>query len=152
MNGTDIARGGRTVGHVGDLSPVEIEAVRALRGWDQRGSDDEPERSAGEACLSQICQACMSHGRRPFVRHGVTCACLGADEACFAAMVHSASMGDREDATLFAALLVRPDMAPYLAGLAEQFGLALRRDQVMRDRAASFASAGAGSMRPALLH
>ena len=32
-----------------------------------------------------------------------------------------------EDALLLAMTLVRPDMAPILAGLAEDFGLALRR-------------------------
>ena len=61
------------------------------------------------------------------IRHGLGCACLGADESCFAQMIAAASEGAREDAMMLAALIVRPDFAPALASLSEEFGLALRR-------------------------
>ena len=59
------------------------------------------------------------------MRHHPKCPCLGADEACFANLVAEAVWGVREDAMLFAMLIVRADCAPGLVALAEQFGLAL---------------------------
>ena len=72
-------------------------------------------------------------GRRPLLRHQIGCACVGADEACFAGLVAAASEGRHEDALMIAVLVVRPDVAPLLVGLAETLGHALRR--VARHRA-----------------
>ena len=77
--------------------------------------------------LDRLCSLCAHHGRRPLVRHGLGCSCLGADENCFAQMVAAASEGAREDAMMMASLIVRPDFAPALASLSEELGLALRR-------------------------
>lgn len=77
--------------------------------------------------LDRLCSLCAHHGRRPLVRHGLGCACLGADENCFAQMIAAASEGAREDAMMMASLIVRPDFAPALASLSEELGLALRR-------------------------
>ncbi|WP_245706594.1 hypothetical protein [Ruegeria marina] len=60
------------------------------------------------------------------VRHDLGCACVGADEACFAHLIASAATGAHEDALMLAALIVRPDLAPALVALSEQFGLALQ--------------------------
>ena len=73
------------------------------------------------------------------MRHGVACACLGADEAIFSQLIGAAGDGYREDAMLFAMLLVRPDFAPCLIGAAEGFAMALHRIN-LRDE---------GSVRPA---
>lgn len=77
--------------------------------------------------LDHLCSLCAHHGRRPLVRHGRSCSCLGADENCFAQMIGAASEGAREDAMMMASLIVRPDFAPALASLSEELGLALRR-------------------------
>ncbi len=77
--------------------------------------------------LDRLCSLCAHHGRRPLIRHGLSCSCLGADENCFAQMIAAASEGAREDAMMMASLIVRPDFAPALASLSEELGLALRR-------------------------
>ncbi|CUK09893.1 hypothetical protein RUE5091_03242 [Ruegeria denitrificans] len=77
--------------------------------------------------LDRLCSLCAHHGRRPLIRHGLECSCLGADENCFAQMIAAASEGSREDAMMMASLIVRPDFAPALASLSEELGLALRR-------------------------
>ncbi|GGE59835.1 hypothetical protein GCM10011517_29270 [Actibacterium pelagium] len=70
------------------------------------------------------------------MRHELACQCLGADESCFANLIAEAAEGDPEDAMLIATLLVRADMAPCLAALARDVGLALKR-MSLRSRKAS---------------
>nr|WP_171235653.1 hypothetical protein [Ruegeria sp. HKCCA6837] len=132
-------RGGATVGHLADLGPVEAGAVMYLRMWSEgeggrtdAASDFQIALGAdcGEAAmqtLESVCSLCAAYGRRPLIRHGLKCACLGADENCFAQMIAAASEGAREDAMMLASLIVRPDFAPALASLSEELGLALRR-------------------------
>ncbi len=132
-------RGGAAVGRLADLEPVEAGAVMYLRMW----SDGEGGRTdaasdfnialgseAGRVAmltLDRLCSLCATYGRRPLIRHGLGCACLGADENCFAQMIAAASEGAREDAMMIASLIVRPDFAPALASLSEELGLTLRR-------------------------
>ncbi len=133
------ARGGASVGYVTELDAVGAGAVLYMRLW-----FDGPEAQAqvwrdfsshlgpdgGRAALrslENLCSLCAQHGRRPLMRHQVQCRCLGGDEACFAQFVGAASDGDREDAMMLAMTMFRADMAPCLVGLAEQFGLALKR-------------------------
>jgi len=133
-------RGGAPVGYLSELSDVEATAVLCLRLWNTGDARlDAPAlgemmRALGRAegkrlfqAFEQICTLCAHHGRRPLVRHSPGCECLGADEACFANFIATASEGDREDAMLIASMLVRADMAPCLASLAETFGLSLKR-------------------------
>ncbi|MEQ8254544.1 hypothetical protein [Roseovarius confluentis] len=132
-------RGGAPVGILQDLDPVEASAVIYLRMW-----CDGPEAQslvwndfatalgprAGRRELQnfeQLCSMCAKHGRRPLVRHHAQCRCLGGDEATFANIVAHAADGEREDAFLMAANLVRPDMAAVIVALAQEFGLTLRR-------------------------
>jgi hypothetical protein len=132
-------RGGAPVGYVTELGPVEAGAVLYLRLW-----CDGPEaqtqvindfstalgRQGGEQAVKSfgtLCDLCVRHGRRPLMRHHVTCKCLGADESCFANFIGYASEGEREDALLIATTIVSPNMAPTLVGLAQDFGLALRK-------------------------
>lgn len=132
-------RGGAPVGYLSELAPVEAGAVLYLRLW---GDGDAARSRVWNDFASQLgpaqgrhalgsfetlCDLCARHGRRPLMRHHVTCKCLGADESCWATFIGYASEGAREDALQMAMTLVRPDMATLLAGLAEDFGLALRR-------------------------
>ena len=132
-------RGGAPVGSLSDLPPVEAGAVMFLRQWDagdhaRAQLKKDFDLALGEdrsdiiaRTFDKLCELCAIHGRRPLVRHTTSCKCLGADEACFAHFVAAAAAGEHEDATLFAMLIVRPDMAPYLVGLAETVGLALTK-------------------------
>lgn len=140
-------RGGAPVGFVTELDPVEAGAVLYLRLWCEgeetrlQMSQDlttalGPER--GDQALKSfaaICDLCVRHGRRPLMRHHVTCKCLGADESCFANFLGYASDGDKEDALLIATTLVAPNVAPLLVGLAEEFAMALKQMAVRADRA-----------------
>ncbi|WP_299639125.1 hypothetical protein [uncultured Ruegeria sp.] len=132
-------RGGAAVGRLADLEPVEAGAVMYLRMWSD-GEDGRADAASdfqvalGSDCgraamltLDRLCSLCATHGRRPLIRHGLGCACLGADENCFAQMIAAASEGAREDAMMLASLIVRPDFAPALASLSEELGLTLRR-------------------------
>jgi len=122
-----------------ELGPVEAKAVLYLRLWcdgpdaqQQVWNDFARELGSenGRKALKSfetLCSLCVRHGRRPLMRHHATCECLGADESCFANFVGYASEGEREDALMIATTIVRPDMAPSLVGLAQDFGLALRR-------------------------
>ncbi|WP_425051963.1 hypothetical protein [Psychromarinibacter sp. S121] len=132
-------RGGAPVGYVTELDAVGAGAVMYLRMW-----SDGPEAQAladrdfamhlgpqqgpvTTRALDQIMDICARYGRRPLMRHSLDCKCLGGDESCFATFVSSACEGDREDALLIAMNIVRADMAPQLADLAQTFGLALKR-------------------------
>jgi hypothetical protein len=131
------ARGGAPVGFLSELPEVEAAAVCFLRLWcespeTQSQAIDDLNTLLGPGhgplaidSLKQMCDMFSRFARRPVMRHHSGCSCLGADEACFANMVIEAATGQREDAMLFAMLMVRADFAPALAGLAEQFGLAL---------------------------
>ncbi|WP_172292215.1 hypothetical protein [Pseudoruegeria sp. HB172150] len=132
-------RGGAPVGFITELDPVGAGAVLYLRLWND-GPDAQAQvhrdfaahlgpRDGASAvtALEAICDICHRHGRRPLMRHGVSCRCLGGDESCFATFIGVAGDGDREDAMLIAATMIRADMAPSLVGLAETLGLALKR-------------------------
>ncbi len=133
------SRGGAAVGRLTDLDPVEAGAVLYLRLWSDgpNGRADaasdfdialgQDHGRAAMLTLDRLCSLCTSHGRRPLIRHGLGCTCLGADENCFAQMIAAAAEGAREDAMMMASLIVRPDFAPALASLSEELGLALRR-------------------------
>ncbi|WP_342077833.1 hypothetical protein [Yoonia sp. SS1-5] len=130
-------RGGAAVGFVADLDAVTAASVIYLRMW-CNGPDTQAcvsndlaatlgvgrGRKAVQA-FDELCRICARHGRRPLMRHAVTCKCVGADEACFGNFVAIAAEGDRDDAMLMATLLVRPDVAPLVVSLAAEFGLAL---------------------------
>ena len=77
--------------------------------------------------LERLVGELVRYGRRPLMRHGRECACVGADEAAFAAMIAAAAEGEHEDAMLLAALLVPPARAGGTAELAGVVGRTLRR-------------------------
>lgn len=132
-------RGFTTVGLLDDLEPLEALAVRYLRMWCeapdyQRKVWEDFSKALGASSgrnalksFEALLDLCLRHARRPLMRHSVGCACLCADEACFATLLGYASEGQREDAFLMATALVRPDIAVALSALAEEVGLALKR-------------------------
>jgi len=138
-------RGGAPVGLITDLGPVEAGAVFYFRLWSD-GPDSQNQvwnefasilgsahgRQALKA-FENLCGLCRRHARRPLMRHGISCQCLGADESCFANLIGFASEGSREDAFLLAINLVRADVAGILVDLAEEFGLALKRITLKAD-------------------
>jgi hypothetical protein len=137
MDGSVIPRGGAAVGLLDELGAVEAGAVLCLRLVG--GAADASERQAFDAetgpyggreamsAIGSLCELCHLYGRRPLMRHHLTCKCLGGDEACIAQVVSAALAGDRDDAMLMATLLVRADLAPSLVSLAERAGVALSR-------------------------
>ena len=146
MSSAQTKRGSTPVGFITDLSGLEAASVIYLRLWCD-GPDAQAQVwndfaaalgvSHGRRALQsfdELCGLCARHGRRPLLRHSVTCKCLGSDESCFANFVATAAAGEREDTLLIATLLVRPDVAPLIASLACDFGLALKKMQLSAPR------------------
>lgn len=132
-------RGGTPVGFLTELDAVEAASVIYLRLWcegpvSQAQVRDDfiialgPEKGCKALnSFGELCAFCSRHGRRPLMRHSVSCKCVGADEACFANFIATAATGEREDAMMIATLIVRPDIAPLIASLAADVGFAFRR-------------------------
>lgn len=136
---SECPKGARPVGRIEDLDAAGVELVGLLR----RLTAGPAARAAAEVRLAERTGPDMAqriiaafdafwrqialHGRRPLMRHGPGCSCLGADEACLATLVEAASEGAREDAMLMACLVVRPDISPMVVAAAADLGLALRR-------------------------
>ena len=74
-----------------------------------------------------MCECFTNYARRTILYHRLNCECLGSDEACLANFIWYAKNGDREDAMLLAANLVRPDIATLVVDLALNFALALKQ-------------------------
>ncbi len=129
--------GGAPVGWIDALQPLEGLSVRALRRWCDGGpaalaedlgwtlGEEHGERAA--QAFDALCRHCLAGCRRPLMRHGGGCLCLGADEAAFAQLVQTATEGEREDAMMLACCMVRHDLAPAIVELAQAAGLALLR-------------------------
>jgi hypothetical protein len=133
----EVPRGAAPVGLVGDLPVLEQGAVLLLRRW----CDDEEGRIAVAAdfkralgndrgaeavnALAHLVTLFVRHGRRPLMRHGLQCSCLGGDESAFALMVAAAAIGDREDAMSLALTMMPADIAFAAVLTAAPFGLAI---------------------------
>lgn len=121
------------VGHLGDLDAASRLAVVALRLWYDRGAAGVahvlgPDGDARAAqVFGALCACCVAAARRPLMRHGAGCPCLGADEAVFAAFLQVAAEGERGDALMMAFALLRPEAAAEGVARAQQAGLMLRR-------------------------
>lgn len=132
-------RGGATVGHLQDYDAITAAAVIYLRMWcdsvetqaivmhDLTGALGTGRGRKAIEAFGDLCGMCARHGRRPLTRHALHCKCVGADEASFGHFIATAAEGDRDDAMLFATLLVRPDIAPIVTSLAAEFGFALKQ-------------------------
>jgi hypothetical protein len=121
------AAGAAPVGHLADLDPASRLAVVALRRWCDAGDAPCP-------AFAHLCGHCIAAARRPLMRHGTDCPCLGADEAAFAAFLRLAAEGERSDALMMAFAMLRPEAAPDAVRLAQTAGLMLRRMILQADR------------------
>ncbi|MBR9762707.1 MAG: hypothetical protein GYB53_04040 [Rhodobacteraceae bacterium] len=152
-----VERGAEPVARITALPFQEALLIGALRA---RAADAEaraqfsaelgdlmgPQRAAEtEAALEDFFEITLRHVRRPVMRHGLTCSCVGADEAVLAHLMTISTSGEREDAMLMACLLVRPDMAPAVVSQARTLGLVL-----LRGASEAVRPAPAGSSAPPL--
>lgn len=131
--------GSAVVGRLTNLPAWEVELLLSLRFW-----MDGPEgqvrvwtsfsRCFGtiegrrhlrlfEGMLGSLC----SHARRPLVRHGLGCNCIGSDEAIFLNLVREAAKGDIAEAALIASLMVPAGQAELIALKAAEVGQAMQR-------------------------
>ncbi len=137
MRQAQAKRGSTPVGFMAELEAVGAASVIYLRLWCD-GPDGQASVSddlamglgldRGEKAFqsfADLCRLCAQHGRRPLMRHAINCKCLGADEACFANFIETATQGEQEDAMLIATLMVRADVAPMVTSLAAEVGNAL---------------------------
>ncbi|MWB79076.1 hypothetical protein GLS40_13635 [Pseudooceanicola sp. 216_PA32_1] len=76
-----------------------------------------------ESLLTSLC----TFARRPLVRHGLGCTCIGSDEAILTTLAREAICGDLAEATMIASLLVPVRHAEPVALLAAQVGPAMQR-------------------------
>ena len=129
-------RGGAPVGYLAELPEVEASAIAFLRCWCegpyfQQALRDEFERKLGVRhggrgadALHRLCQLLALHGRRPMLRHHINCRCFGGDESVFANCIGAIVAGNREDAELFAALIVDHQVSQQFVAEAEALGVA----------------------------
>ncbi|MFD2740115.1 hypothetical protein ACFSUD_11075 [Sulfitobacter aestuarii] len=116
--GQTMSRGAAPVGQLQELPGLERAAILSLRAWCDGGAaraalaediaallgrtGGEEAQEAFDALMRLILQG----ARRPMMRHGCSCSCIGGDENAFAQMIGAAAAQDREEAMLFAAILV----------------------------------------------
>lgn len=139
MSDTVGSSGRMAVGRLGDLAPWEAGLILCLRSWMDGpegqacvwnafartfgGAAARGEMQRFESLLATLCD----NARRPLVRHGGGCACIGADEAIFCTLVREAAAGDLTEAAAIASLLVRACHAELVAILAAQVGRTMQR-------------------------
>lgn len=143
-------RGAAAVGMLAELAPQDLAAILALRNW-----CDGPEGREAVAqdfarafpgddgvqrvnAFADLIAMILSAPRRPIMRHGVSCACFGGDEAVFAHLLGAAAAGDTEDAMAFALILMQPNAAWQAVQMARQVGLGLLHMTRARHRVQGF--------------
>ncbi|WP_152452895.1 hypothetical protein [Roseivivax sp. THAF40] len=68
-----------------------------------------------------------TYARRPLVRHGLACMCIGSDEAILQTLVREAARGDLPEAAMIASLIVPARHAEPVALMAAPVGQAMQR-------------------------
>lgn len=131
--------GASVVGRLTDIAPWEAELIMSMRFW-MDGPEGQAEvwngfarffgATAGraemrnfESLLSSLC----THARRPLIRHGLGCTCIGSDEAILQTLVREATHGDLAEAAMIASLIVPARHAEPVALMAAQVGQAMQR-------------------------
>lgn len=132
------ARGGAAVAVLNRMEPWESNLVLNLRLWCEgtRGQSEVwneyrkalPGPQAQTACraFEVLLKTLVENAHRPLVRRDVGCNCVGADEAIFVHLVHTASDGHLGDAALIATLIIGPSKAEHIAVLAGEVGTCVR--------------------------
>lgn len=131
-------RGSAVVAQISEISPWEAELILNLRLWQdgetgQRMVWESYARAfgpkEGRVALDRFAGLVFTieaNMLRPLMRHGVTCTCVGSDEAVFANMVRLAAAGEIHEASLIATLMVRAPHAEMVALMAAEVGRALQ--------------------------
>ncbi len=131
---TSPQRGAAPVGYLQELPPVEMAAVLYLRAWCEGGAERQKiardfrcvmGNEAGLAAVEDfdaLMTTLLGRARRPLMRHGLACKCVGGDESAFAQMIAAAAAQDRDDAMLFAGALTKGDAAWAVVQIAGQLG------------------------------
>ena len=129
-------RGAAAVGMLAELPALERLSVQFFRLWcdgeDGRtsvaaafSSTQSPAHAVGSVnAFADLMQLMLKNPRRPIMRHNISCACIGGDEAAFAHMIACAVV-DREDAMAFALTLMQPGAACQAVEIAQEVGLCL---------------------------
>lgn len=129
--------GSATIATLDALPPAQGVAVRMLRDWCEGPQTQAAVwnafaallgPAAGRAAVADLeglVRLLVGEGRRPLMRHGRACGCVGADEAFFATLVSVAALHEREDAMMIAALILPASRAGCAADLARRLGLAI---------------------------
>ncbi|MFW2544825.1 hypothetical protein ACN2XU_19495 [Primorskyibacter sp. 2E107] len=139
MTGAAQTAGASVVGQLSDIAPWEAELILSMRLW-MEGPEGQAEVWNGfarcfgaiegraemrtfESLLTSLC----TFARRPLVRHGLACRCIGSDEAILKTLVREATCRDLAEAAMIACLLVPARHAEPLAQMAAQVGRAMQR-------------------------
>lgn len=130
--------GGATVGDLHAIEGDRALAILMYRDWFD-GTDgrervasvfDQALGSEGDHALATwttLMTELVVHARRPLIRHGLSCRCIGADEAVFAQILALAMAGEREEALMILSLLIPADRSLPALHAAERCGCNLRR-------------------------
>lgn len=139
-------RGAAPVGALQELPPIELAAIVYLRAWCEGGDDREiiakdfrlvmghAEGAVAANDFHDLMTTLLGCARRPIMRHGLGCRCFGGDESAFAHMIAAAASKCREDAMLFASILMSGDAAWPATQLADRLGQTFLRLSRMPDR------------------
>lgn len=130
--------GASVVGNLTEIPPWEAELILSMRVWMDSPQGQAKVRDGFARCfgvvrghaelhnfetlLSGLC----NHARRPLVRHGLGCTCIGSDEAVLQTLVREAASGDLTEAALIASLVVPACYAEPIALMAAQVGQAMQ--------------------------
>jgi len=140
MTAMPVPRGGETIASLRSMEPWQSELIVLLRTWcsGPEGPSDVMDKLRVNLSHSEAVDAYRAAGRllqkvsettyRPLVRHGISCPCVGADEALLVHLVRLASDGQLQDAALMAGLLSGPSHAEHIGILAGELGEILRRN------------------------
>ena len=137
MNQMNQITGNTVVGRLSDCPGWEADLVMALRLW-LEGAEGQTQlwtayaRSFGAATgrsklkqFEALLRELLLHARRPLVRHGLACDCIGSDEAIVQTIVREAVRGDFEEARMIASLIVPARNADMVATYAAEVGKTL---------------------------
>ncbi len=131
--------GAAVVGQLTNLPAWEAELILSLRFWMDGPEGRQQVWSSFSRCFGSIegrrhlrlfeglLGSLCGHARRPLVRHGPGCSCIGSDEAVFVTLVREAARGDIAEAALIASLMVPAGQAELIALRAAEVGQALQR-------------------------
>lgn len=130
--------GSTVVGRLTDVPPWEAELILSMRLWMDSLEGQARVGTGFARCFGaaggraeirqfeRLLTALCAYARRPLVRHGLGCDCIGSDEAVLQTVVREAARGDLAEAAMIASLIVPASQAEHVALMAAQVGLAMQ--------------------------